>query len=165
MVEVKGVLLTNPEQKRNASSGEILTHGLWHGLLNLLPQLKQLAIAYHDVNEEIEVGKLRYSNALRSSAPLPLLEELHDHVFCLQTPIHLILKLAIVDKSAHNLQDKLELVLILPMGRLLALVTVSLLPALEKAGEHLTTPLFGTFALRIQTESKQDGQAFDLGWI
>ena len=165
MIEVKGVLLTNPEQKRNASSSKILTHCLWHGLLNLLPQLEQLAIAYHDVNEEIEVSELRDGHALRSPALLPLLEEFHDHVFCLQTSVHLILKLAIVDKSAHYLQNKLELVLILPMRRLLPLVAVSLLPALEKACEHLTAPLFGTFALRIQTESKQDGQALDLGWI
>ena len=81
----------------------------------------------------------------------------------MEATVHLIFKLAIVDKSAHNLQDKLKLVLILPAR--LILVIVCLMPTLEEACKNLTTPLLRALAFRVQAEPQQNCQALDLGWI
>ena len=143
MIEIKSVLLTDSEQEWDVAACKVLRNGLGHCLFNLFSQLKKLAITNHDVDKEIQVRKLRH-RALRSTL-LSFLEKFIDHVLCLKSTIHSVFKLTIVNESAHNLQDKFELVLAFPTR--LVCVVIRLVAALEKACKYLTAPLFRALTL------------------
>ena len=81
----------------------------------------------------------------------------------LHSTVYLVLELAVVHKGAHNLQDELELVLVLPAS--LVRIMVRLSAALQEASEYLTAPLFRAVPFRVETEPEEDRQTFHLGRI
>ena len=54
--------------------------------------------------------------------------------------------------------------LVLPLG-VVGFIARQVVPTMQEAGENLATPLLRAVSLRVQTESEQDCQTFDLSRI